>query len=83
MAVFTVDDITDTINADYPFRRLENGQQVSIIYETNDSSKAAVYAWWGYWLKWDELLASVLIPVVFLYAAKAITANPSEKVHGK
>ena len=76
-AFFSIDNKNDTINAAYPLKDLKEGQQVKIIYETNNPAKAAVYSWWGYWFKWDELLASILIPVVFLYAAKAITANPS------
>jgi len=76
-AIFSIDKMSDTVNAAYPLRHPEEGQQVKIIYETNNPAKAAVYSWWGYWFKWDELLASILIPVVFLYAAKAITANPS------
>ena len=48
-----------------------------IIYEMSDPSKAAVYNWWGYWFQWDELLASILIPLILLYAAIAITAHPT------
>jgi hypothetical protein len=76
-AIFSLDKIQDTINAAYPFRILKEGQNVTIIYETAEPSKAAVYAWWGYWLQWDELLASVLIPFILLLAAKAITAGPT------
>ncbi len=81
-AIFSVDKKTDTINAGYPFRKLKQGQQVRMIYDTSDPSKAAVYRWWGYWLQWDELLASVLIPIIFLYAAKTITAKPSQSFDG-
>jgi len=76
-AVFSLHKITDTINAGYVFRNLTEGQQVKVIYENANPSKAAVYSWWGYWLLWDELLASILIPLVLFYAAKAITAGPT------
>ena len=76
-AVFSVDNTKDTINAYYPLRRLQKGERVKIIYESSEPSKAAVYSWWGYWIKWDELLASILIPLILLYAAKAITAGPT------
>ncbi|HEY1869830.1 MAG TPA: hypothetical protein VGG71_02165, partial [Chitinophagaceae bacterium] len=76
-AIFSVDKRLDTIGATYPFRVLKEGQSITIIYETSEPSKGAVYAWWGYWLQWDELLASVLIPFILLLAAKAITAGPT------
>ena len=76
-AIFFVDKIQDTTNAAYVFRNLKEGQTVPVIYETSNPNKATVYYWWGYWLQWDELLASILIPFVLLYAAKAITASPT------
>ncbi|MEP6684266.1 MAG: hypothetical protein ABJA35_13450 [Parafilimonas sp.] len=76
-AIFSIDNLQDTVNAYYPLRHLTQGQHVNIIYQTSEPSKAAVYTWWGYWLQWDEILASVLIPVILLYAAKAITAGPT------
>jgi len=76
-AVFSIDKKQDTINAAYPLRSLKEGETVNIIYESSEPAKAAVYSWWGYWLKWDELLASILIPVILLYAAKEITAGPT------
>ena len=78
-AIFSVYKLQDTINAGYPLRNLEEGQVVKIIYETSEPSKAVVYSWWGYWLQWDELLASVLIPFILLYVAKAITSGPTPK----
>ena len=76
-AIFSVDRKQDTINAAYLFRNIKEGQSVNIIYENSEPSKAAVYQWWGYWLQWDELLASVLIPFILLIAAKAIIAGPT------
>ena len=76
-AIFSITDTKDTIDAYYPLRQLKEGDRVKIIYDTTNPSKAAVYSWWGYWMKWDELLASILIPFILLYAAKAITASPA------
>ena len=75
-AIFIADKF-DTVDATYPLRNLYEGKQVKIIYETSDPSSAAVYSWWGYWLQWDELLASILIPFILLYVAKTITAGPT------
>lgn len=76
-AIFSIGKTKDTVDAAYPLRHLKEGEVVNIIYETAEPSKGAVYMWWGYWLKWDELLGSVLIVIVFLYAAKEITAGPT------
>ncbi|MFT4155829.1 DUF3592 domain-containing protein [Parafilimonas sp.] len=76
-AVFRINKDAYTVNAGYVLRNLKEGQTVQVIYETSDPSKAAVYSWWGYWLQWDELLGSILIPVIFFFAAKEITARPA------
>ncbi len=76
-AIFTVNKIQYTINAAYVFRSLKEGSRAEIIYEASEPSKAAVYSWWGYWFQWDELLASILIPLILFYAATAITAHPT------
>ena len=76
-ASFTVDTAYYLITAAYPLRDLTEGEKVNIIYEAANPQQAAVYRWWGYWIKWDELVASILIPVIFLFAANAITRNPT------
>lgn len=76
-ANFITDKTLYTVNAGYSFRNLKEGENVSIIYEASNPQQAAVYSWWGYWIKWNELIASILIPTVLLYAAKAITNNPT------
>src|SRR5258706_13661044 len=76
-ANFSVDKTPYTINGAYPLRKLNEGQKISVIYEASDPQQAAVYRWWGYWIKWDELIASVLIPCILFYAAIAITSNPT------
>jgi len=74
---FTIDEKTYAANAAYSLRTLREGETVTVIYDTSNPANAAVYKWWGYWLRWNELIASILIPVVLYYAAKAITANPT------
>ncbi len=78
-AFFNYDNVEYAANTNYPFRNFKEGETVRVIFETSNPSKGAVYSWWGYWIRWDELLASILIPVIFLNAAKAITASPSPK----
>jgi hypothetical protein len=75
--MFNLNKIYYAVNAYYPLRHLQEGQNVNIIYEASDPAAAAIYSWWGYWFKWDELLASVLIPLVLLFAAKEITSKPT------
>jgi hypothetical protein len=74
---FTVDQKIYTANAAYPLRNLKERRTVLVIYDTSNPGNAAVYRWWGYWLRWNELIASILIPLVLYYAAKAITSNPT------
>ena len=74
---FTIDEKTYAANAAYSLRNLRESETVTVIYDTSNPANAAVYKWWGYWLRWNELIASILIPVVLYYAAKAITANPT------
>jgi hypothetical protein len=77
MAIFSVDKTLYAVKAAYPLRHLTEGEKISIIYEASDPKQAAVYKWWGYWLKWNELIASILIPFILFYIAKAITSNPT------
>ena len=76
-AVFIINKRTYSINAAYVLRRLNEDENVTVIYETSNPSAAAVYKWWGYWLQWDEIIASMLIPLLLYYAAKQITGNPT------
>lgn len=76
-AVFAIDKTSFETNAVYPLRNLKENEQVTVIYDTSNPANAVMYNWWGYWLRWDELLASILIPLILFYAAKAITGNPT------
>ena len=74
---FTVNNTTYSANASYLLRNLKENEPVTVIYDTSKPAYAAVYKWWGYWLQWDELLASIIIPLILYYAATLITNRPT------
>lgn len=74
---FTVDGKQYEANAFYALRSLKENENVQIIYDTSKPSKAAIYTWWGYWLRWDELLASIFFTIVLYFAATSITNRPA------
>lgn len=78
IATFEIDSNIYSVNAYYPLRKFKENEQVTVIYDTADPHKAAVYAWWGYWLQWKELVASFIGIILLYYAAVSITQNPKE-----
>jgi hypothetical protein len=58
-------------------RPIKLGQKVTVIYETATPETAAVYAFWGYWIGWGELLFTVFGYIVLLQIAYAVTTNPN------
>jgi hypothetical protein len=76
-AVFQLNHQTYKTNAAYIFRQFTENEKVDVIYESSQPENAAVYMWWGYWIKWQEILISIVLLVVGLQAAKAIIKNPS------
>jgi hypothetical protein len=77
-AIFHVASDSFSVKASYPFLSLVSGQRVKIIYNTAKPSNAAVYNWWGYWFKWDEILGSILVALVFWGVAVLLNKNPAE-----
>lgn len=77
VAVFTVSKKEYRVNPGYLFRKFIENEKVEIIYENADPAKAAVYSWWGYWIRWQELLFSLLVLIASMYAAISITKNPT------
>ncbi|TXT33268.1 MAG: hypothetical protein FD136_998 [Chitinophagaceae bacterium] len=65
------------VAADYPLVKYTNGEQVEVIVEHEHPEKAAVYRFWGYWISWEELLASVVAAVLLFQVALSITNNPT------
>jgi len=76
-AVYSVDEKKYSANAEYLFKHYKEGENVRVIYEASQPEKGAVYSVWGYWLRWGELLFSILLLVVMYRAAVAITSNPT------
>jgi len=76
-ASFTLDNTSYNMNASYPLRSLHEGEQVAIIYEASQPQKAALYRIWGYWLRWGEILASLVLLIGLFQISKAITNNPT------
>ncbi len=65
------------VDARYVFRNLKNGDKVEVIYETEHPERAAVYRFWGYWLTWGELIATVVIYLALFQIALSVTSNPT------
>ncbi len=77
MAIYSFDHHTYSINTEYPFRSFSKGENVLIIYETAMPGHASLYSFWGYWIRWQELLSFVLMFVFFYVLAVNITGNPT------
>ena len=65
------------IDARYIFRKWNEGDTLEVIYETNNPAKAAVYNFWGYWITWAELVASMALLLGLLLVAVMVTKNPT------
>ncbi len=65
------------IDARYIFRKWKEGDTLEVIYETNNPEKAAVYGFWGYWITWGELVASMALLLGLLLVAVMVTKNPT------
>ena len=76
-AAFTVGTAAYEVNADYLLKNFKQGERVEVIYELSNPKKAAVYAFWGYWLTIGELMASIIIWFVLFQIAIGITSNPT------
>lgn len=76
-AIYSLEEKTYSINAAYLFRQYNEGENVNVIYEASQPEKGAVYSVWGYWLRWGELLFSILFLAIAYRAAVAITSNPT------
>jgi hypothetical protein len=76
-AIFNTGLKNYTIDARYIFREWKEGDKTEIIYETGNPEKATVYAFWGYWITWGEVLGSVVLLIVLFLVAVSITKNPT------
>lgn len=59
----------------FPFGQYKIGERVEVIYDPSQPAIASVYAFFGYWLNWDELLMTAVFFVVFFVAAVFITGK--------
>jgi len=76
-AVYTIGKDKLKTDARYALRSYVENEGCNVIYDTTQPQKAAVYAFWGYWITWQELIASIVLVVVLYQIAKAITNNPT------
>ena len=76
-AVFNDGRKEHVVDARYFLRDLKEGDKVEVIYETDKPTKASVYTFFGYWITWGELIATVLIYFALFKIAVAITKNPT------
>lgn len=65
------------VDARYIFREWKEGDKTVVLYETANPERAAVYAFWGYWISWGELMASVLLLFALFQIAVSVTKNPT------
>lgn len=65
------------IDVAYPLVSYQPNEKVTVIFETEHPSKAAVYRFWGYWLHWEELLGSIVAAFLLFQVAVSITNNPT------
>lgn len=80
LALFNIAKDHYQVNTAYAFRHFEEGERVQVIYETAQPAKAAVYSWWGYWIRWGEWLGSLVLLIAGWRIAVAVTANPDPTV---
>jgi hypothetical protein len=66
------------INANYPLRKLNEGENLEIIYNPSKPEMAAVYSLWGYWFCWGELLMSLILLFALFQLSESIIKNPAE-----
>ncbi len=65
------------VQDNYLFRFFKQGEQVVMVYEKSAPEKGKVLHWWGYWLRWDECLMSIVLLGAMLAAAFSVTSQPT------
>lgn len=74
---YTVGKSTYTINASYVFLKINKGQSYPIIYNASKPKLASLNYWWGYWVRWQELLISAVVLALLFFLSASITQNPT------
>ncbi|MCX6209449.1 MAG: hypothetical protein NTZ59_08050 [Bacteroidetes bacterium] len=80
IASYKVDSKIYSIDADYVFRSLHQGEETTVIYNPAHPEKAAVYSIWGYWFTWGELLLSSVLLFLLFQLSVGIIKNPTEEL---
>lgn len=65
------------VDARYFLREWIPGEKTEVIYETEYPEKGTVYAFWGYWITWGELLATILMYLALFQISISLTKNPT------
>jgi hypothetical protein len=60
----------------YPLLSFKEGDSIKVIYDSANPKKAVIYSFWGYWIRWDELLVSLSIYIILFFVSVSITSNP-------
>ena len=77
VAVFSNGYKNYQVKADYYLRSWKQNEKLEVIYETEHPENGAVYAFWGYWIGFGELMGSIIFLFVSFQVAVAITKNPT------
>jgi hypothetical protein len=77
LAQYNINRVQHFAPTAYLFRNVKPGDRVQVIYEASQPAYATVYSWWGYWIRWQEILVSLLFFFGLMKAATAITSNPT------
>lgn len=74
---YTVGNSIYTIDASYLFIGLDKGSTQKIIYNPSKPKQASPFYWWGYWVRWQEIITSLFVLGLLFYLSTAITKNPT------
>jgi len=77
-AMYVVNGKNYQADASYLFKNYRENQEIKIIYEASDPGQGAIYGWWGYWIRWQELLPSIIIFTILFLGSLSITHNQTE-----
>jgi hypothetical protein len=76
-ANFSVNKINYDVDVNYPFRNFTEAEKVDLLYDNQNPQNASLYSIWGYWLRWQELIFSLVLLIGLFQVAVQITNNPT------
>lgn len=77
VALYSIGNKQYSVKAAYLFHQYHPGEKLSVIVAHEHPERGAVYRFWGYWITWEELLASIVIAILLFQVAVSITRNPT------